>query len=161
MKQLGFERFDVAGHDRGGRVAYRMALDHPAQVGRLAVLDVAPGMDAWDRADARFALAFWPWSLLAQAEPLPERLLVAGAQAIVQDALEQWDTPASAFSPAVRLAYVGLEPAVIVEHRGTHVHEAELRRQARAAQPGTYGVSGTGVWKLALSMFQARMAPTA
>jgi haloacetate dehalogenase len=105
MVRLGFERFLVAGHDRGGRVAYRMALDHPAQVERLAVLDVIPGIDAWDRADARFALAFWPWSLLAQPEPLPESLLTAGAQAIVKDALEQWDTPASAFPPAVRRAY--------------------------------------------------------
>jgi len=92
MRRLGFERFSVAGHDRGGRVAYRLALDHPAQVERLALLDIVPTMDAFDRADARFALAFWPWSLLAQPEPLPEALVAAAgaAEAIVDHALGQW-----------------------------------------------------------------------
>src|SRR5215831_1378467 len=54
MEQLGFERFSVAGHDRGGRVAYRMALDHPDRIDRLAVLDVLPTESVWERADARF-----------------------------------------------------------------------------------------------------------
>jgi haloacetate dehalogenase len=75
MERLGFPRFSVAGHDCGGRVAYRMALDHPGRVDRLAVLDVLPTETVWERADARFALAYWPWSLLAQPEPLPERIL--------------------------------------------------------------------------------------
>src|SRR5215203_3788291 len=83
MERLGFPRFSVAGHDRGGRVAYRMALDHPNRVDRLAVLDILPTKTVWDRADARFALAFWPWSLLAQPEPLPERILTAVPEAIV------------------------------------------------------------------------------
>jgi len=72
MRRLGFERFCVAGHDRGGRVAYRLALDHPSRVERVAVLDVIPGEEAWQRADARFAVGFWPWSLLAQPEPAGE-----------------------------------------------------------------------------------------
>ena len=55
MAALGFERFAVAGHDRGGRVAYRMALDHPNRVERLAVLDIVPTGDVWRRADRRFA----------------------------------------------------------------------------------------------------------
>ena len=54
MSELGFDQFSVAGHDRGGRVAYRLALDHPDRITRLAVLDIVPGADAWDRADARF-----------------------------------------------------------------------------------------------------------
>ena len=106
MARLGFERFAVAGHDRGGRVAYRLALDHPRRVDRLAVLDVLPGSTMWDRADARLALAFWPWSLLAQPEPLPERLIEAAPEAVVDDALTQWDSLPSAFPPAVRAAYV-------------------------------------------------------
>jgi pimeloyl-ACP methyl ester carboxylesterase len=65
MERLGFARFSVAGHDRGGRVAYRMAIDHPDRVDRLAVLDVLPTETVWERAAARFALGFWPWSLLA------------------------------------------------------------------------------------------------
>ncbi len=63
MERLGFGRFFVAGHDRGGRVAYRMALDHPDRVAGLAVLDILPTDLVWERADARFALGYWPWSL--------------------------------------------------------------------------------------------------
>lgn len=106
MERLGFPRFSVAGHDRGGRVAYRMALDHPSRVDRLAVLDVLPTETVWDRADARFALAYWPWSLLAQPEPLPERILAAAPEAIVDNALGGWGSPSAVFPPEVRAAYV-------------------------------------------------------
>jgi len=106
MERLGFPRFSVAGHDRGGRVAYRMALDHPSRIDRLAVLDILPTGTVWDRADARFALAFWPWSLLAQPEPLPERILAAVPEAIVDDALGGWGSPSAGFPPEVRAAYV-------------------------------------------------------
>lgn len=106
MEQLGFERFSVAGHDRGGRVAYRMALDHPDRVDRLAVLDILPTETVWDRADARFALSYWPWLLLAQPEPLPERILTAVPEAIIDDALGGWGSPSTVFSPEVRAAYV-------------------------------------------------------
>ena len=106
MERLGFPRFSVAGHDRGGRVAYRMALDHPTGVERLAVLDILPTGTVWDRADARFALAYWPWSLLAQPEPLPERILAATPEAIIDDALGGWGSPATVFPPEVRAAYV-------------------------------------------------------
>ena len=106
MEWLGFPRFAVAGHDRGGRVAYRLALDHPSRFDRLAVLDILPTGMVWDRADARFALAFWPWSLLAQPAPLPERLLAAAPDAIIDDALGGWGSPAAVFPPEVRAAYV-------------------------------------------------------
>jgi len=106
MERLGFRHFSVAGHDRGGRVAYRMALDHPNCVDRLAVLDVLPTGTVWDRADARFALAYWPWSLLAQPEPLPERILAAVPEAVVDNALGSWGSPAAVFPPDVRAAYV-------------------------------------------------------
>jgi len=106
MEQLGFPRFSVAGHDRGGRVAYRLALDHPGRVERLAVLDILPTGTVWERADARFALAYWPWSLLAQPEPLPERLLDAAPEAVVEDALGGWGSPSTVFDPEVRAAYV-------------------------------------------------------
>jgi haloacetate dehalogenase len=106
MAHLGFPSFSVAGHDRGGRVAYRLALDHPAQVERLVVLDIVPTADAGQRADARFATAFWPWSLLAQPEPLPERLLSAAPDAVVDDALGDWGSAPQAFGPEVREAYI-------------------------------------------------------
>lgn len=76
MAELGFDQFAVAGHDRGGRVGYRMALDHPAVVTRLAVLDIVPTGEVWSQADARFALGYWHWSFLAQPAPLPERLIL-------------------------------------------------------------------------------------
>jgi haloacetate dehalogenase len=78
MAALGHRRFAVAGHDRGGRVAYRMALDHPDQVSELAVLDIVPTAEVWARADDRLALVYWHWGFLAQPRPLPERL-IAGA----------------------------------------------------------------------------------
>jgi haloacetate dehalogenase len=106
VEHLGFSRFSVAGHDRGGRVAYRLALDHPDCVERLAVLDIVPTDTVWERADARFALAFWPWSLLAQPEPLPERILAAAADVIVDHALARWGTPSTVFPHQVRAAYV-------------------------------------------------------
>jgi pimeloyl-ACP methyl ester carboxylesterase len=71
MGKLGFPRFSIAGHDRGGRVAYRLALDHPDQVEHLAVLDILPTADTWERADKKLATAFWPWSLLAQPSHFP------------------------------------------------------------------------------------------
>ena len=106
MERLGFPRFAVAGHDRGGRGAYRLALDHAHRVDRIAVLDVLPVGEVWERADARLALAFWPWSLLAQPEPLPERLMTAAPDAVVDDALGGWGSPIAAFSAEVRAAYV-------------------------------------------------------
>ena len=77
MRRLGFERFFVAGHDRGGRCAYRMALDHPEQVLKLAVLDIIPTGEAFRRANMEFGLGFWHWFFLAQPYPLPERLIGA------------------------------------------------------------------------------------
>jgi haloacetate dehalogenase len=106
MEQLGFARFAVVGHDRGGRVAYRLALDRPERIERLVVLDVLPTETVWERADARFALAFWPWVLLAQPGPLPERILSANAGVIVDNALTQWGSPGGVFPAAVRAAYV-------------------------------------------------------
>jgi haloacetate dehalogenase len=77
MSDLGHDRFAVAGHDRGGRVAYRMALDHPEVVTELAVLDIVPTGEIWARADDRFAFGYWHWAFLAQPAPLPERLILA------------------------------------------------------------------------------------
>jgi haloacetate dehalogenase len=85
MGQLGFATFTLMGHDRGGRVSYRLALDHPQHVERLAVFDVIPILEAWDRADARFARTYWPWILLAQEQPLPESYLLGAPQAVFEN----------------------------------------------------------------------------
>lgn len=81
MSELGHPTFAVAGHDRGGRVGYRMALDHPAAVSRLAVLDIVPTGEIWRRADAGFALGYWHWAFLAQPAPLPEQLILGDLDA--------------------------------------------------------------------------------
>jgi haloacetate dehalogenase len=81
MSQLGHDTFAVAGHDRGGRVAYRMALDHPERVIAVAVFDVVPTGEVWARADAAMALGYWHWAFLAQPAPLPERLIGADPDA--------------------------------------------------------------------------------
>ena len=75
MRALGFDRFRVAGHDRGGRVAYRMALDHPQAVEQLAVLDIIPTYEAFARGGREFGMGYYHWFFLAQPAPLPERLI--------------------------------------------------------------------------------------
>jgi haloacetate dehalogenase len=77
MRKLGFDKFSVAGHDRGGRVAYRLALDSPNYVTRLAVLDIIPTGDALRKADWKFGMGYWHWFFLAQAHPLPEKMISA------------------------------------------------------------------------------------
>ena len=80
MNSLGFERFAVVGHDRGGRVAYRLALDHPGHVTCLAVLDIVPTADMWrfaEGAGRAFGLVDWHWYFLAQPAPRPERIIGA------------------------------------------------------------------------------------
>jgi haloacetate dehalogenase len=106
MESLGFANFSVAGHDRGGRVAYRMALEYGERIERLAVLDIIPTCEAFARADAKFALGYWPWTLLAQPAPLPERLIAASPAAIVDAALGGWGSDASSFPAEIRAAYI-------------------------------------------------------
>ena len=77
MRHLGFERSYVAGHDRGGRCAYRMALDFPERVLRLAVLDILPTSEHFRRADMHFGLGYWHWFFLAQPFDEPERIIGA------------------------------------------------------------------------------------
>jgi len=82
MDKLGFPTFTLIGHDRGGRVSYRLALDHLKKVERLAVFDVIPIFEAWSRSDARFAQTYWPWILLSQKAPLPESYLLGAPEAV-------------------------------------------------------------------------------
>ncbi|TIT77779.1 MAG: alpha/beta hydrolase, partial [Mesorhizobium sp.] len=140
MTKLGFSRFTVAGHDRGGRVAYRLALDHSDRVDKLAVLDIIPTADAWDLADARLALGYWPWSLLAQAAPLPEAIMGMAADAmIVDNALAGWGSSPAAFPVEVRHAYADAlrDPAhahaICEEYRAAATLDREHDHADRAA----------------------------
>ena len=80
MRQLGFDRFAVVGHDRGGRVGHRLALDHPAHVKQLAVLDIVPTYKLYSNVTKEFATAYYHWFLLIQPSPLPETLIGNSAQ---------------------------------------------------------------------------------
>jgi haloacetate dehalogenase len=90
MHALGHARFDVAGHDRGGRVAHRMALDHPGVVRRLAVLDIAPTATMYARTDMAFARAYYHWFFLIQPAPLPERLIGADPEFYLRTKMSAW-----------------------------------------------------------------------
>jgi haloacetate dehalogenase len=90
MEALGHARFAVVGHDRGARVAYRLALDHPAHVSHLAVLDVIPTLEVWRSFDRAEALATWHWPFLAQPPPLPEKLIGADPGFFLERLLSAW-----------------------------------------------------------------------
>ena len=80
MDQLGHERFILAGHDRGARVAHRLAIDHADRVERLALLDIIPTLEHFERADMAFGLGYYHWFWLAQPHPFPETLINAAPE---------------------------------------------------------------------------------
>jgi haloacetate dehalogenase len=90
MGALGHDRFMVAGHDRGGRVAYRLALDAPEAVEKLAVLEIAPTFAMWRAFDADMALRAYHWTFLAQPAPMPERMLMTEPTAWLEHTLKSW-----------------------------------------------------------------------
>ena len=85
MQHLGHERFAVLAHDRGARVAHRLAADHPQAASRLVLLDIAPTLAMYEQTTQEFARAYWHWFFLIQRAPLPERLIEADPGAYVRD----------------------------------------------------------------------------
>jgi haloacetate dehalogenase len=90
MRQLGHPCFAVAGHDRGGRVAHRLALDHPGAVSRLALIDIAPTLDMYAATDMAFASAYYHWFHLIQPAPFPERMIAGDARGYLHAKLGGW-----------------------------------------------------------------------
>lgn len=106
MRALGHDRFAVAGHDRGGRVAHRMALDHPEAVSRVAVFDIAPTATMYARTDMAFASRYFWWFFLIQPAPLPERLIGADPEFFLRRHIDgQIKTP-GATEPAAFAEYL-------------------------------------------------------
>jgi haloacetate dehalogenase len=107
MSALGFETFAVAGHDRGGRVAYRLALDHPERVTKIAVLDIVPTWEMWASMDAARAMTVYHWMFLAQPEPLPETLISGASECYLDHTLKSWtgDRSLRHFAPEALAAY--------------------------------------------------------
>ena len=87
MRHLGHDRFGVLAHDRGARVAHRLALDHPEAVDRLLLLDIAPTLAMYEGTTEAFARAYWHWFFLIQPAPLPERLIEADPLAYLRDGM--------------------------------------------------------------------------
>jgi haloacetate dehalogenase len=108
MEGLGHPRFGLVAHDRGARVAYRLALDHAERVTRLALLDILPTYDYWARMDRQFALRIYHWSFLAQPWPLPERLIESNPDEYFRHTLRSWCKPGTdPFDPRALAHYLG------------------------------------------------------
>jgi haloacetate dehalogenase len=105
MRELGYERFAVVGHDRGARCAYRMALDFPDVVTALGVMDIVPTAEAFARADREFALGYWVWSMLAAPAPVPETLIGGAPAALVDHMLDAWSDEPQVFDDGLRDHY--------------------------------------------------------
>ena len=97
MTQLGHARFALVGHDRGGRVAHRLALDHAARVTRLCLIDIAPTLDMYSATDMQFASAYYHWFHLIQPAPLPERMLGGDPTFCLHWALGGWGANGTAY----------------------------------------------------------------
>ena len=107
MEKLGHVRFRLAGHDRGGRVGYRLALDEPGRVERLAVLDIVPTWTMWHRMNDKAAMKVWHWPFLAQPYPLPEMLLSKAPVEYLDWKMASWTKrkDLSAFDPRALAHY--------------------------------------------------------
>lgn len=139
MHALGHRRFHLAGHDRGARVAYRVALDVAAAVDRLVLLDIIPTGEAFGRMNDAGALRSFHWLFLAQPAPLPERVIGADPEAFVGGLLDRWAGRADVMPPEIRAAYVGQyrDPAVIAaaceDYRAGHRTDRVRDQADRAA----------------------------
>lgn len=106
MAKLGHERFAVVGHDRGGRVAYRIALDHPDAIESLAVLNIVPTVDQFERMAEKASLGYWPWFLLAQPAPFAERVIAGSAEYVLRDILTSWTAEPDGISEEATREYL-------------------------------------------------------
>ena len=105
MRVLGHERFHLVGHDRGGRVAHRLALDHTDRVSKLCVIDISPTLTMYDKTDFAFAQAYFHWFFLTQPAPLPETMLAAAAPKFLRMFLGGWGGGLSAHAPEALAEY--------------------------------------------------------
>jgi haloacetate dehalogenase len=105
MRRLGHDRFDVLAHDRGARVTHRLALDHPARVQRMLLLDIAPTLAMYAGTGDEFARRYWHWFFLIQPAPLPERLIEADPAAYVRDVMGRRHAGLGVFDPQALAEY--------------------------------------------------------
>jgi haloacetate dehalogenase len=170
MHALGHRQFMVAGHDRGGRVAYRLALDHPEAVVALMPIDILPTAEVWRRTTAESAIGSYHWGFLAQPHPLPETLINTHPVYYVEHTLRSWAKARdlSPFAPTALAHYRALmsDPArvhaVCEDYRAgasvdRRLDEADLAAGRRIACPtfvawgsaylGARGIDPLDVWR--------------
>jgi haloacetate dehalogenase len=158
MAGLGHDRFAVVGHDRGARVAYRLALDHPDRVTRVALLNIVPTVDQFARMGGGPSLGYWPWFLLAQPAPFPERLIGGDPDALLEHVFGTWPSDPNAIGPESRSAYRrAMTPATIAamcaDYRASfHLdreHDVEDRTAGRRITAPVLVVTGEDETQLA------------
>jgi haloacetate dehalogenase len=158
MADLGHDRFAVVGHDRGARAAYRMALDHPERVERLAVLNVVPTLDQFERMSEGPSLGYWPWFFLAQPAPFPERLIAAEPELFLRTIFDGWTVDRDAVDADAFVEYVGaLDESTIAalcaDYRAAFTadreHDAADRQAGRRIECPVLVVTGDAETQLA------------
>jgi haloacetate dehalogenase len=139
MGVLGVARFAVCGHDRGGRVAHRLALDHPGQVSGLCVIDIAPTLDMYTATDMAFAKAYYHWFHLIQPAPLPETMIAGNPLPYLHHKLGGWGTGGLAqIEPQALAEYErcfvlpGTIHAICEDYRASASIDLEHDRESRA-----------------------------
>jgi haloacetate dehalogenase len=154
MRALGHTRFCVAGHDRGGRVAHRMALDHPDAVERVAVLDIAPTATMYERTNQEFATRYFWWFFLIQPAPLPERMIGADPEFFLRRHIGTQSGTGGALEPAAFAEYLrcyrdpATQHAICEDYRAAAtidlVHDrADADARVQAPLLALWGAKGT------------------
>ncbi len=139
MALLGHASFHVVGHDRGGRVGHRLAVDHPERVRSLAVLDIAPTLAMYEATDMTFARAYYHWFFFLQPAPLPERLIGADPEFFLREKLRAWSQGRWPFDDAAFEEYLRCfrDPQTIhascEDYRASATIDLDLDRADRAA----------------------------
>ncbi|HEX5958507.1 MAG TPA: alpha/beta hydrolase [Hyphomicrobiaceae bacterium] len=139
MEHFGFTRFRIASHDRGARVAHRLALDYPDRVEKLAVLDIVPTIEHFERADAAFALGYYHWFWFAQPHPFPELVINAAPDAWFAAHTSREPKPPGFFHPEAQADYLAAarNPDAVrgmcEDYRAAATIDLEHDRASRAA----------------------------
>lgn len=106
MAALGHDKFFIAGHDRGARVAHRMALDHPQRIRKACVMDIAPTRHMFETTDQHFATGYYHWFFLIQPDCLPERMIGADPHYYLSETLKRWSAPGARFADEAVAEYL-------------------------------------------------------
>jgi haloacetate dehalogenase len=105
MQHFGFSQFSILAHDRGARVAHRLAADHPGMVQRMMLLDIAPTLGMYENTSQNFATAYWHWFFLIQPQPLPEALIESDPQRYIRSVMGKRHAGLAAFAPEAFAEY--------------------------------------------------------